>query len=278
MDATARQTISPIYDDLRLVDAARLRRLIRMGAYDGHTHGLARTKLQANLIVLPSRFARDFQQFCLRNPKSCPLVGVSRHGSPLLPTLGDIDARFDAPRYNIYRFGELARHQADIIALWRDDLAAFALGSSFTFEHALIERGVELRPVTAGKTLPMFRSAIPTFAVGPFGGDMVVSMRPIRSEDIDKVRAITSRYPHAHGAPIHVGDPSMIGIDDIRLPDWGDATELRRGEVPVFWASGTTARNALQRARLDISITQTPGHMLITDIDAHADVGAFKIF
>jgi uncharacterized protein YcsI (UPF0317 family) len=278
VDATARQTISPIYDDLRLIDLSRLRRIIRTGAYDGHTRGLAPTKLQTNLVILPRRFARDFQQFCIRNPKACPLVGVSRHGSPRLPVLGDIDIRIDVPRYDVYRFGELVRRQTEITALWRDDFAAFALGSSFTFEPALIERGVELRRIAEDKIIPMFRSSIRTFRVGPFGGEMVVSMRPIRRDDIDKVRAITARYPHAHGAPIHVGDPAAIGVGDIRVPDWGDAIELRQGEIPVFWASGMTAQNALEHAMLDISITHSPGHMLITDLDARTDVGAFKIF
>lgn len=278
MDAMARLMSSPVYDDLRRIDVSKLRRIIRIGAYDGHTSGLARAKLQANLIILPRKFARDFQQFCIRNPKSCPLIGVSRHGSPKLPTLGDIDIRVDVPRYDIYRFGELVRRETDITHLWQDDFAAFALGSSFTFEHGLVERGVELRHLGADRAIPMFRSSIRTFRVGPFGGEMVVSMRPIRREDIDKVRAVTARYPHAHGAPIHVGDPAAIGIDDVMLPDWGDAIEMRRGEVPVFWASGMTARNALEHAKPDISITHSPGHMLLTDVDARADVGAFKIF
>jgi uncharacterized protein YcsI (UPF0317 family) len=278
VDAMARLTISPIFDDLRRIDVSKLRRIIRTGAYDGHTNGLARTRLQANLIILPRRFARDFQQFCIRNPKSCPLIGVSRHGSPMLPTLGDIDVRVDAPRYDIYRFGELVRRETDITHRWQDDFAAFALGSAFTFEQGLIDRGLELRSLAAARATPTFRSSIRTFRVGPFGGEMVVSMRPIRREDIDKVRAVTARYPHAHGAPIHVGDPAAIGIHDIRVPDWGDAIEIRPGEVPVFWASGMTAQNALEHARPDIWITHSPGHMLITDVDARADVGAFKIF
>lgn len=278
VEAAARQTISPTYEDLHLLDAPRLRRLIRIGAYDGHTSRLARTRLQASLVILPRRFAHDFQQFCVRNPKSCPLVGVSRHGSPLLPTLGDLDVRVDLPLYEVLRSGEVVRRQTDITGLWREDFASFALGGSFTFEHALVERGVAPRPIARDGIAPMFRTCIPQSWVGPFGSDMVVSMRPIRRRDVDRVRAITARYPHAHGAPVHVGDPSVIGIGDIGSPDWGDAVELEDGEVPVFWASAMTARAAVAHAGLDIAIANAPGCMLVTDIDARSDIGNFKTF
>ncbi|RWA85548.1 MAG: DUF1445 domain-containing protein [Mesorhizobium sp.] len=272
-----RLTTSLFYDNLRLVDADKLRRLVRMGAYEGYTGGLASGKLQANVVIVPSRFAGDFHQFCVRNPKACPLVGVSRAGSPLIPTLGNIDIRTDAPQYNIYRHGELTGRRTDIIDLWRDDFAAFALGSLLTVEAAMVEKGVALRSVASGKALPKFRTGIETCRAGPFGGEMVVSMRPIRCCDVDKVRALTARFPDAHGSPIHVGDPAIIGIEDLMAPDWGEAVEIMEGEVPVFWASSLTAQDALARAELAISISVSPGHMLITDVNARADAGAFKV-
>ncbi|MDX8540380.1 DUF1445 domain-containing protein [Mesorhizobium abyssinicae] len=274
----ARLTTSLFYDNLRLVDAGRLRRLVRMGAYEGHTGGLARGKLQANVVIVPRSFAGDFHQFCVRNPKPCPLVGVSRVGSPLLPALGDIDIRTDAPQYNIYCFGEVIHQTTDIIDLWREDFAVFALGSSLTVEAALVAKGIKLRSIGYGNALPKFRTRIETRGVGPFGGEMVVSMRPIRRCDVDKVRALTARFPHAHGSPIHVGEPAIIGIEDLMAPDWGDAVEIMDGEVPVFWGSSLTAQDALARAELAISITVSPGHMLITDVDARAGAGAFKVY
>ncbi|RUW65360.1 MULTISPECIES: DUF1445 domain-containing protein [unclassified Mesorhizobium] len=274
----ARLTTSLFYDNLRLVDADRLRRLVRMGAYEGHTGGLARGKLQANVVIVPRSFAGDFHQFCVRNPKPCPLVGVSRVGSPLLPALGDIDIRTDAPQYNIYCFGEVIHQTTDIIDLWREDFAVFALGSSLTVEAALVAKGIKLRSIGYGNALPKFRTRIETRGVGPFGGEMVVSMRPIRGCDVDKVRALTARFPHAHGSPIHVGEPAIIGIEDLMAPDWGDAVEIMDGEVPVFWGSSLTAQDALARAELAISITVSPGHMLITDVDARAGAGAFKVY
>ncbi|RWM28910.1 DUF1445 domain-containing protein [Mesorhizobium sp.] len=266
----ARQTISPVYEDLRRFDANRLRRLVRTGAYEGHTGGLARGKLQVNIVILPRAFASDFHRFCVRNPKACSLVGLSRAGSPLIPALGDIDIRTDAPQYNVYRFGELTGQRTDIIDLWQDDFAAFAFGSSLTVEAALAEKGVKLRRIGCGKALPKFRTRIETCRAGPFGGQMIVSMRPVKFCDVDKVRALTARFPHAHGSPIHVGEPSIIGISDTTAPDWGDAVELVDGEVPVFWASSVTAQDVLARAKLAISVTVSPGHMLVTDVDARA--------
>ncbi|RWK42827.1 DUF1445 domain-containing protein [Mesorhizobium sp.] len=272
----ARLNTSSIFEDLRLVDADRLRRLVRMGAYEGHTGGLAHGKLQANVVIVPRSFASDFHQFCIRNPKSCPLVGVNIAGSPLIPALGDIDIRTDAPQYNIYHFGELTRRRTDIIDLWQDDFAAFALGSSLTVEAALAEK--KLSRIGCGKASPKFKTRIKTCGVGPFGGEMVVSMRPISRCDVDRVRAVTARFPHAHGSPIHVGDPAVIGIADLMAPDWGDAVRIMDGEVPVFWASSITAQDALACVELATSITVSPGHMLITDVDARADAGAFKVY
>ena len=66
--------------------------------------------------------------------------------------------------------------------------------------------------------------------------------------------------------PVHVGDPSGIGISDLTQPDWGDPSEIREGEVPVFWACGVTPQNAIQHASIPLVITHTPGSMLITDV------------
>lgn len=255
---------------------AGMRRRIRTGIYQGTTDNFADGKLKAGLIVIPRSRARDFRRFCQLNPKACPLVAIARIGCPTIPVLGDIDVRTDVPRYDIYNRGVLSSRRTDILDIWRDDLAAFALGSSSTFEYALIEKGIVLRGRFA--TAPRFRTLVETESVGPFAGRVIVSMRPAPREAVDAVRAITSRFPQAHGAPIHVGDPRAIGIDDLMLPDWGEPVEMRRGEVPVFWASSMTARDAVNSACLDLAITHTLGHALITDLSARENAGIFKVF
>ena len=257
---------------LRDLTAPELRQAIRSGRYARHTAGLGRGVLQANLAILPAENALDFMRFCQRNPKPCPLTAVSETGDPILRTAGaDIDIRTDVPAYNIYRDGRLAESRTDIGDLWRDDLVTFALGCSFTFERALADEGIAMRHIDEDLTVPMFRSSIRTVPAGPFGGAMVVSMRPIPEDRVDDVIRICRTYPLAHGAPVHAGDPAKIGIRDVVAPDWGDAVAVRPGEVPVFWACGVTPQVALERAGLPLCITHKPGHMLVTDIPETAE-------
>lgn len=256
-------------DKLADLDTPALRELIRSGTFTGQTSGFAAGKLQANLAILPERYAEDFETYCRLNPKPCPLVGRTRTGDPHWTELGDIDLRTDLPSYNVYQNGLLTEAVTDIRDLWQDDLVGFALGCSFTFERALMQAGIDMHHINANKTVPMYRTSLETTAVGPFGGGMVVSMRMLKADEVETANRVTAAYPWAHGAPVHVGDPAEIGIDDINAPDWGDPP-LGEG-VPVFWGCGVTPQNALATAHLPLCITHTPGRMLITDIDDTAD-------
>ncbi len=250
---------------------AQMREAIRAGAYRGQTAGFAPGKLQANLAILEGAYADDFLKFCEANPQPCPLVGMSRRGDPRLPMLGDIDIRTDVPSYNVYRDGRLAETVHDISALWTDDMVAFALGCSFTFEHALMAAGIPVWHIANDTTVPMFRSSIETVPAGPFGGKMVVSMRAIQTHQVELAAEISRRFPAAHGAPVYWGDPAGIGIADIARPDWGDPAPMPEGHVPVFWACGVTPQVAIERAKLPICITHKPGHMLVTDVPEDAE-------
>lgn len=260
------------FAELRKLDVPRLREHIRKGLYEGHTAGLAAGHLQVNLAILPEAFALDFLRFCQRNPKPCPLVGVSDTGRAILDTLGpDLDVRSDAPGYYIYRNGTLESQSKNIGNLWRDDLVAFALGCSFTFENALMEADVPMWHIANNTTVPMYKSTIETRTAGPFGGGMVVSMRAIDTNRIDEVCEISSRFPHAHGGPVHIGDPAAIGITDLTNPDWGDPVPVDGEQTPVFWACGVTPQAAILRANLPLCITHQPGKMLITDVSDIAE-------
>ena len=217
--------------ELRRLAVGKVRDAIRSGQYQGHTAGLANGYLQTSLVILERKFALDFMRFCRRNPKSCPLVCVSDDGDPMTRTLGrDIDIRTDAPSYNIYRDGALQCQQQSTGDIWREDLIAFALGCSFTFEHALERHGIEVRNIREKSTVPMYRSTLPTVQAGSFRGPMVVSMRPIPKDRIGEAKRISHQYPRAHGAPVHEGDPQAIGITDITRPDRGEASGIRQGE------------------------------------------------
>jgi len=243
-----------------------VRHVARTGLHRGQTAGLAPGYVQGNLVVVPERWAFDFLRFCTRNPRPCPVIGVGEPGDPTIPALADdLDIRTDVPRYRVWRDGELADEPADISALWRDDLVAFVLGCSFSFEEALLSADLPLRHVAHGRNVAMYRTSLPTEPAGPFSGPTVVSMRPFKPADALRAAQITARYPSVHGAPIHIGDPAAIGIADLATPDYGDPAEIEPGEVPVFWACGVTPQAALQAARLDFCITHAPGCMLVTD-------------
>lgn len=242
----------------------------RAGRLNGHTSGLATAHVQGNVVILPQDVADDFLRYCQRNPKPCPVLAVGDPGDPRLPRLAaDLDIRTDVPRYRVWREGELVDEPTDIRRLWRDDFVSFVLGCSFSFEEALIADGIRLRHVDEGKNVAMYRTSIATEPAGRFSGPMVVTMRPMKAADAIRATQITSRFPDVHGAPVHIGDPALIGITDLGSPDYGDAVAVLPDELPVFWACGVTPQAALQQARVPLAITHAPGAMLITDLLNH---------
>jgi uncharacterized protein YcsI (UPF0317 family) len=245
---------------------AQVRAAARAGAWTSHTSGLAERHVQGNVVILPRADADDFLRYCQRNPKPCPLLAVGEPGDPTLAALGaDIDIRSDLPRYRVWRDGQVVDEPTDIGALWRDDFFTFVLGCSFSFEQALLDEGLRLRHVDEGRNVAMYRTHIATEPAGPFRGPLVVTMRPLGAAAAIRAVQITSRFPAVHGAPVHLGDPALIGIADLARPDYGDAVAVLGDEIPVFWACGVTPQAALENARVPLAITHAPGCMLVTD-------------
>ncbi|MFK8034431.1 MAG: putative hydro-lyase [Hyphomicrobiales bacterium] len=239
---------------------------MRYGNYVGQTAGQAPDYLQCNIVILPERYASDFLLFCLNNPKPCPLVHVSKPGEFDLKPLGEVDIRSDVPTYRVFNAGKLEAEISDISLLWQDDLVTFVLGCSFTFEEALMQRGFRVRHIEQGSNVPMFNTNIETMAGGIFSGPLVVTMRSFKLNDIPKVFDISTKYPHAHGAPVYWGDPRNIGINDLARPDYGDPVDVPDDEVPVFWACGVTPQAAIAKVKPSLTITHAPGCMLVTDL------------
>lgn len=249
------------------LEAQRCRKQIRAGEFSGPTAGLAKGAVQANLMILPKDLADEFMLFCQRNPKPCPLLAVTEPGQVDVPSMGkDIDLRTDTPRYRVWHNGELVDEPTSLTDVWRDDLVSFLIGCSFSFEEALLAEGIDIRHISQGVNVPMYRTNIDTEGTRSLFGPMVVSMRPMSAQDAIRAIQITSRFPSVHGAPVHLGDPSLIGISDISKPDYGDAVNIKEGEIPVFWACGVTPQSVIASVRPEFSITHAPGHMLITDV------------
>jgi uncharacterized protein YcsI (UPF0317 family) len=248
-------------------EVRRLRAMIARGEWRKPTSGLAQGFTQANVVILPKKYAFDFLLFCTRNSQPCPVIDVCECGVTAPPLAGpQADIRIHVPRYRIFRNGELEREADNILPDYTDDMVTFLLGCSFTFEQELLENGVPVRHIDLDRNVPMYITNRNCRPAGIFSGPMVVSMRPMPAALVDRAIAITAKYPRAHGAPVHVGDPAAIGIRDIQQADFGDPPEIRPGEVPVFWACGVTPQMAIRQARPDFVITHAPGYMFITDI------------
>ena len=253
--------------DLSQAKPKEIRMLVRKGKWDRPTAGLALGYVQANLVILPEKYAFDFLLFCQRNPKPCPLLEVlepGRYRTKFLSSAADI--RTDVPRYNIYRKGKLERTVKEIKEFWRDDFVTFLLGCSFSFEEALLKAKIPIRHIEENRNVPMYITHIPCRPAGEMHGPLVVTMRPIPPGKVARAARITSRFPGVHGGPIHIGDPSRIGIRNLKKPDFGDAVTVREGEIPVFWACGVTPQAVILKSKPDLCITHTPGHLFISDL------------
>lgn len=280
------------------------------------TAGLAPSFLQANLVVLPSRYANDFRLLCARNPVPCPLLaesaypgdatllqprlkapahtactstqragGVDPVHEAVIKVANDIDLRHDFPKYRLYRNGLLDGGDVeDIAAQWTDDHVGFLIGCSYSFESALATAGLTPRHQLQERNVPMYRTNVPLCAAGVFtGATYVVSMRPYKIEDIERVRDITRPYIATHGEPIDWGWDGMkrLGIKDIKNVQWGDPSltldgtgklfdEAEDGYMPVFWGCGVTPQNAVMMAGLEGTVmAHSPGHMIVLDVQEH---------
>ncbi|MCE6993821.1 putative hydro-lyase [Saccharothrix sp. S26] len=238
---------------------------VRAG-HDGPTAGLADGHAQANLIAVPADWAYDVLLFTQRNPKPCPVLDVTDPGRTSTVLADGADLARDLPRYRIWEHGELVDEPTDASAHWRDDLVAFLIGCSFTFESALKRAHVPLRHVEQRVNVPMYVTDRECRPAGRLHGPMVVSMRYVPADLVETARAVTAVMPAVHGAPVHVGDPAALGIADLDRPDFGDRTVPHYGDVPVFWACGVTPQAAVMASKPPFAITHAPGHMFVTDV------------
>ena len=240
------------------------RSMCRSGEWTGSNHNICRGYAITDVVILPKEYAYDFLEFCHRNPRTCPLVDMTEIGSPHpLRVAPDADLRTDLSRYRVYKSGEVIDEPIDIKKYWSDDLVAFLLGVAGSFDWALKDANVHYR------SLGVYTVNIPLIPVGPFHGNIIASCRLFTTtHDAVRTIQITSRLPLFHGVPIHIGDPSVIGIKDLSQPyhiEHGENMPPRPSEVALFWPTGATLRNVVIEAKLPITIVDYPLHNFITD-------------
>ncbi|XP_057200705.1 D-glutamate cyclase, mitochondrial isoform X2 [Triplophysa rosa] len=223
---------------------------------------------QANVVILHKSLADDFEAFCGANNSPLPLLYRSQCGEWSCPPLATgSDIRDDCPEYCVFENGVLVKKVPSLSSYTPQlqDMVTFYLGCSFGFEKALKAAGVPVRNVEQGKNVSMYKTTVPCNKAGRFYCPMVVSMRPVPQHKLETATQCTHAIPLAHGGPVHIGDPKLVGIHDLSQPDYGDPVEVCPGDVPVFWACGVTGVEAVQSCKSSLAFTHSPGCMFLTD-------------
>ncbi|MCX5260439.1 putative hydro-lyase [Streptomyces canus] len=264
MNRTEDRPLTLVDEHAHAWSPAQARTRFRAGL-TGPTAGVAAGHTQVNLISVPADWAYDMLLFCQRNPKPCPVLDVTDAGDWTTVLADGADLRTDLPRYRVWENGELVDEPTDVRAHWRDDLVSFLIGCSFTFEWALSEAGVPIRHIEQGRNVPMYVTSRQCRPAGRLHGPMVVSMRPVPPQHLAAALRESSLLPAVHGSPVHCGDPSALGIDDLDRPDFGDPVHAEPDDIPVFWACGVTPQAAVMASRPPFALTHAPGQMFLTD-------------
>ncbi len=253
--------------------ASEVRRLARANEWQGSTRGSAPGMVQCNIAILAGEQADQFREWCRLNRSVAPVLAATEPGNPTFPSLGeDIDIRRDLPAYRLVRDGQDAVELPNIVDLWQDDWQAFAFGCSFSLEDALRAHGIPLDYEKRGFGGAIYRTNIETVPSGSMAGALVVSMRPIQRDAIDKAIAVSEHLPGLHGAPVHVGNPEKIGLSLAEPMEALGAISISADEEPVFWACGVTTHFAIENARPPIAVTHVSSRMLVTDIPIDSEL------
>ncbi|XP_025902307.1 D-glutamate cyclase, mitochondrial [Nothoprocta perdicaria] len=247
-----------------------LRRIIRCNRLSmSNTSGMAEGYKQANIVILHKSLADDFEKFCHANAGPLPLLYRSQPGDWKCPSLSsDSDIRTDCLQYRLYEYGAFTGSLKSLkeYAEQLKDMVTFYLGCSFSFEKALQNAGIPVRNVEQKCNVSMYKTSVPCYSVSTFSCNLVVTMRPIPANKLEATVLATSELEESHGAPVHIGNPGLLGIRDLSKPDYGDPVDLQPDDIPVFWACGVTGVEAIISCRSPLAFTHSPGCMFITDL------------
>ncbi|KAL9953654.1 hypothetical protein ACROYT_G041105 [Oculina patagonica] len=220
-----------------------------MAAKHLNTSRSCESRLHANVLMLPSAYSEHFERFCELNKGTCPLLYRSKPGETTAASLaGDADIRTLLPSYFVLKNGLHDSRVADLEQFPWNDMVTFYIGSiSSHIEKELLAAKIPVQSADKKRAVSQYKTNIQAKEAGPFSCPLVVCMHPIPKQLLERTVAVTSRLGALHGAPIHIGDPSVIGIKDINRPEYGDPSDMD-GIVPVFWASSLTSHLAIRSA------------------------------
>ncbi len=249
------------------MNSNQLRQKIRKNQFNEPTCGYAKGFIQTNLVIIENEYADDFNDFCIKNPKPCPIVERLDEGSYCPNVASSSDIRTDLVLYKKFLNGNFVSELDNLKNEWSSSFTAFLLGCSFSFENALKASGIYMPHFENKGNVAMYSTSIDTTPSKYFEGPLVVSMRWIPKNKVDDVINITTKFKKNHGEPIHVGAPQEIGIKSIENPDFGEYwNPVNKNDIPVFWACGVTPQLSLQKSKLPVVYTHSPGYMFVTDL------------
>jgi len=156
--------------------------------------------------------------------------------------------RTDLQLYAISEGGVVTKHVRSLLDIPWEDMVTFYFGCSFSFDHELVAANVPVRHMVENFDVPTYLTKIHFLSQGPFSGDMIVTMRLIPRGFLQKVAEVCVPLEFAHGAPIHIGDPKIIGIEDYRQPAFGDEPVVREDDVMAFWGCGISGSEVVASA------------------------------
>lgn len=81
-------------------------KIVREGKWIDITENVCQGYAQANLAILPKKYAYEFPLFCQRNPRPCPVFEVTEAGDPCFKELApNADVCTDLPLYRLIKDG-----------------------------------------------------------------------------------------------------------------------------------------------------------------------------
>lgn len=218
---------------------------------------------------MPSDITDDFERLCLSNSSPFPLLYRSKPGEVSAPPLAsNSDVRTDLLLYAVSENGVDTGIKENLLEIQWDDMVTFYFGCSYSFDHFLVTAKVPLRHMIQKQDPPIYLTGIPLIPKGPFSGNMIVTMRAIPRKFVPKVAEVCVPLDFAHGAPIHIGAPALIGIEEFHNPPIGNKPVYDEDDVLVFWGCGISGSEVMASAKPRVAVSlsmKCPGSLFITD-------------
>ncbi|KAL6064747.1 hypothetical protein STEG23_024829, partial [Scotinomys teguina] len=214
-----------------------------------------------SVVVLPRSLAPAFESFCQANCGPLPLLGQSEP-EKILPRLRTVpDVRTIASQFQKYEFGTCTGILASLEEYSEQlkDMMTFILDCSFSIDEALEQAGIPRRDPAAPSHAGAYKTTVPCAAIAGFCCPLVVTMRPVPKDKLERLLRATYSLGGPQGQPIHIGDPELLGIKTLSKPDYGNYVECQPEEVPVFWPSQMTSLEAVINCKAPLAFTSTPG-------------------